>query len=227
MIKNRWCANHHRLNSRSLNAFSMKRFILFKKIQKQTFATVPFDHSNAIAISSKRQTKGHVPSDALGSQIKRKEPSMTAKPIPDGYHSVTPYLTVRGAAKAIDFLKRAFGAQITHEPLNRPNGTIMHAEVKIGDSRVMIADESEMAKATTSTLYLYVPNVDSVFQQALKAGGTKIMEPTDMFYGDRSGGVTDPFGNSWYIATHKEDIAPTELAKRAQAFLEQQKHRAA
>ena len=74
---------------------------------------------------------------------------MTAKPIPDGYHSLTPYLTVQGAAKAIDFLKRAFGAQITHEPLNRPNGTIMHAELKIGDSRIMIADESEMAKATT------------------------------------------------------------------------------
>ena len=152
---------------------------------------------------------------------------MTAKPIPEGYHSLTPYLTVRGAAKAIDFLKRAFGAQITHEPLNRPNGTIMHAEVKIGNSRVMIADESEMAKATTSTLYLYVPNVDSVFQQALKAGGTKIMEPMDMFYGDRNGGITDPFGNSWYIATHKEDVAPTELAKRAQAFFEKQKHRAA
>jgi PhnB protein len=152
---------------------------------------------------------------------------MTAKPIPDDYHSLTPYLTVRGAAKAIDFLKQAFGAQITHEPLNRPNGTIMHAEVKIGNSRVMIADESEMARATTSTLYLYVPNVDSVFQQALKAGGTKIMEPMDMFYGDRSGGITDPFGNSWYIATHKEDVAPTELAKRAQAFFEKQKHRAA
>ena len=135
---------------------------------------------------------------------------MTAKPIPDGYHSLTPYLTVRGAAKAIDFLKRAFGAQIKHEPLNRPNGTIMHAEVKIGNSRVMI-----------------VPNVDSVFQQALKAGGTKIMEPMDMFYGDRSGGITDPFGNSWYIATHKEDVAPTELAKRAQAFFEKQKDRAA
>jgi PhnB protein len=79
---------------------------------------------------------------------------MTAKPIPDGYHSLTPYLTVRGAAKAIDFLKRAFGAEITHEPLSRPNGTIMHAEVKIGISRLMIADESEMAKATTSTLYI-------------------------------------------------------------------------
>jgi PhnB protein len=152
---------------------------------------------------------------------------MTAKPNPDGYHTVTPYLTVRGATKAIDFLKQAFGAQTTHELFKRPDGTIMHAEVVIGDSRVMIADESEMAAATTSTLYLYVPNVDSVFQQAVKAGGTKIMEPTDMFYGDRSGGVKDPFGNSWFIATHKEGVAPAELAKRAEAFIKQQNNRAA
>ena len=152
---------------------------------------------------------------------------MTAKPIPDGYHSVTPYLTVRGAAKAIDFLKKAFGAEISHEPLKRPDGTIMHAEVTIGDSPIMIADESEMAKATMSTLYLYVPNVDGVFQQAVKAGATKIMEPADMFYGDRSGGVKDPSGNSWFIATHKEDIAPAEMAKRAEAFIKQQKNRAA
>jgi PhnB protein len=140
---------------------------------------------------------------------------------------VTPYLTVRGAAKAIDFLKKAFGAEISREPLKRPDGTIMHAEVTIGDSRVMIADESEMAKATMSTLYLYVPNVDGVFQQAVKAGATKIMEPADMFYGDRSGGVKDPSGNSWFIATHKEDIAPAEMAKRAEAFMKQQKNRAA
>ena len=152
---------------------------------------------------------------------------MTVKPIPDGYHSVTPYLTVRGAANEIDFLKQAFGAEISHEPLKRPDGKIMHAEVTIGDSRVMVADESEMAKATTATLYLYVSNVDSVFQRAVKAGGAKIMEPTDMFYGDRSGGVKDPSGNSWFIATHKEDIAPAELAKRAEAFIKQQKNRAA
>jgi len=180
-----------------------------------------------IATSSQRQTKRYVPFESLRSQRKCKESDMTAKPIPDGYHSVTPYLTVRGATKAIDFLKQAFSAQISHEPLKRPDGTIMHTEVTIGDSRVMIADESEMAKATASTLYLYVPNVDRVFQQAVKAGGTKIMEPADMFYGDRSGGVKDPFGNSWFIATHKEDVAPTELAKRAEAFIKQQKNRAA
>src|SRR5262245_8552373 len=117
---------------------------------------------------------------------------MTAKPIPDGYHSVTPYLTVRGAAKAIDFLKKAFGAEISHEPLKRPDGTIMHAEVTIGDSRVMIADESEMAKATMSTLYLYVPNVDSVFQQAVKADATKIMSQPICFTGIEAVGLRIP-----------------------------------
>ena len=152
---------------------------------------------------------------------------MATKPIPDGYHTITPYLTVRGAPKVIEFLKQAFGAEPSHEPTKRPDGTIMHAEVKIGDSRVMIAEENEMAKATVSSLYLYVPNVDSVYKQAIKAGGNTIMEPTDMFYGDRSGGVKDPSGNSWYIATHKEDLAPQELAKRADAFIKQQKGKAA
>jgi len=152
---------------------------------------------------------------------------MAVKPVPDGYHAVTPYLTVRGAPKVIEFLKQAFGAELTHEPTKRPDGTIMHAEVMIGDSRVMIGEESEMAKATTSSLYLYVPNVDSVYQRAVKAGGDSIMEPTDMFYGDRSGGVKDPSGNTWYIATHKEDVAPQELAKRADAFMKQQKGKAA
>jgi len=152
---------------------------------------------------------------------------MATKPVPDGYHTVTPYLTVRGAPKVIEFLKQAFGAEFTHGPTKRPDGTIMHAEVKIGDSRVMIGEESEMAKATASSLYLYVPNVDSVYQQAVRAGGNSIMEPTDMFYGDRSGSVKDPSGNTWFIATHKEDVAPQELAKRAEAFMKQQKGKAA
>jgi PhnB protein len=152
---------------------------------------------------------------------------MPAKPIPDGYHSVTPYLTVKAAAKVIDFLKQAFGAKLVHEPIKRPDGAIMHVEVKIGDSRVMIADESEYAKATPSTLYLYVPNVDTTYQQAVKAGGETVMEPADMFYGDRTGCVKDPSGNKWNIATHKEDVAPQELAKRAEAFIKQQKNRAA
>ncbi|HEY1309993.1 MAG TPA: VOC family protein [Pseudolabrys sp.] len=152
---------------------------------------------------------------------------MTAQPIPVGYHTITPYLTVRGASKVIEFLKQAFGAKLSHEPIRRPGGSIMHAQVLIGDSRIMLAEENEMAKATTSTLYLYVPNVDSVYQLAVKAGGAKVMEPMDMFYGDRSGGVKDPSGNSWFIATHIEDIAPQELAKRAEAFAKQQKSRVA
>jgi uncharacterized glyoxalase superfamily protein PhnB len=152
---------------------------------------------------------------------------MAAKPVPDGYHTVTPYLTVRGAPRVIEFLIQAFEAELPHEPIKRPDGTIMHAEVKIGDSRIMIADESEMSKATPSSLYLYVPNVDRAYQQAIKAGGSTVMEPTDMFYGDRSGNVKDPSGNSWFIATHKEDVSPQELAKRADAFLKQQKGKAA
>jgi uncharacterized glyoxalase superfamily protein PhnB len=103
----------------------------------------------------------------------------------------------------------------------------MHAQVTIGDSRVMIAEEHEMAKATVSTLYVYVQNVDGVYQQAIKAGGSNVMEPMDMFYGDRSGGVKDPSGNSWFIATHKEDVGPKELARRAEAFNKQQKGKAA
>lgn len=152
---------------------------------------------------------------------------MSVKPIPEGHHSVTPYLTFRGAEKGIEFLRQAFGAEMAHEALMRPDGKIMHAEVKIGDSRVMIADESEQAKATESTLCLYVPDVDSVFQRAVKAGGKTIMEPVDMFYGDRTGGVKDPSGNSWMIATHKEDVAMPELKKRAEAFMKQQKDKAA
>ena len=152
---------------------------------------------------------------------------MAAKPVPDGYHTVTPYLTVRDAPKVIEFLQQAFGAKISHEPIKRPDGTIMHAQVTVGDSPIMIGEESEMAKPTTSSLYLYVPDVDSVYQRAVKAGGNTVMEPTDMFYGDRSGAVKDPSGNSWFIATHKEDVAPQELAKRAEAFFKQQKHKAA
>ena len=154
------------------------------------------------------------------------EQSMAVKPIPDGYHTVTPYLTVRGAAEVIEFLKEAFGAEMSKEAIKRPDGSIMHAQVKIGDSRVMIAEESEVANATPSTLYLYVPNVDSVYQRALKAGGHPIMEPMDMFYGDRSGGVVDPSGNNWFLATHREDVAPQELQQRAEAFYKE-KHKAA
>jgi uncharacterized glyoxalase superfamily protein PhnB len=99
----------------------------------------------------------------------------------------------------------------------------MHAELRIADSPVMIADESEYAKATPSALYLYVPDVDATYRQALKAGGESVMEPMDMFYGDRGGCVKDPAGNKWNIATHKEDVPQQELARRAEEFMKQRK----
>jgi uncharacterized glyoxalase superfamily protein PhnB len=144
------------------------------------------------------------------------------KPIPDGYHTITPYLVVDGAEKIIRFVKDAFGAQNVHEPTMRPDGKIMHAELKIGDSIVMISDASERAQPTSVMLYVYVPNVDAVYQKALKAGATSVMEPADQFYGDRSGGVKDAAGNQWFIGTHVEDVSPAELKKRAAEMLKQQ-----
>jgi len=148
------------------------------------------------------------------------------KPVPDGYHTLTPYLVVDGANKVISFMKEAFGAKAVLEPVTRPDGKIMHAEFKIGDSVVMISDASERAKPTSAMLHLYVPNVDAVYQKALKAGATSVMEPADMFYGDRSGGVKDPAGNHWHIGTHVEDVSPADLKKRAAEFMKQQ-HKAA
>jgi PhnB protein len=152
---------------------------------------------------------------------------MSVQPIPQGYHSITPYLTVRGAPKVIEFLRQAFGAQFTHEPMKRPDGNIMHAELKIGDSRVMIAEESEQMKASPSSLYLYVPDVDATYQRAVKAGGKSVTEPVDMFYGDRFGSVKDSSGNSWNVATHIEDVPEKELATRAEAYYRQHKNKAA
>ncbi|MFG3593845.1 VOC family protein [Bradyrhizobium sp. RDI18] len=148
------------------------------------------------------------------------------KPVPKGFHTVTPYLVVDGAEKVIRFMKEAFGAEPVFEPMMRPDGKVMHAEFKIGDSIVMISDSSERAQATSTMLYLYVPNVDAVYQKALKAGATSLMEPADQFYGDRSGSVKDAAGNSWHIGTHIEDVSPTELKKRATEFMKQQ-HKAA
>lgn len=145
---------------------------------------------------------------------------MSVKPIPDGYHAVTPYLVVQGAAKLIDFLKHAFEAQEI-ERLTRPDGAIGHAEVKIGDSIVMMGEAGGEWTPMPGSLYLYVNDADATYKRALQAGATSTMEPTDQFYGDRSAGVKDPVGNQWWIATHKEDLSREELAKRAQAAMEQ------
>jgi uncharacterized glyoxalase superfamily protein PhnB len=141
---------------------------------------------------------------------------MAVKAIPEGHHSVTAYLVVNGVDKLIAFLEQAFGGKCV-ERHQGPDGKTAHAEVKIGDSIVMMGEASERAKAAATTLYHYVPNVDEVYRRALAAGGTSLTEPMDMFYGDRSGGLLDPCGNNWWIATHIEDVSPEEVQKRMQA----------
>lgn len=108
---------------------------------------------------------------------------MAVKPIPDGYHAITPYLAARDAQKLLDFLKKAFNAETTFEPMMRPDGAIMHAELKIGDSRVMLTEANEQMPPTQNSLHLYVPDVDATYKRAVAAGGASTMEPMDMFYG--------------------------------------------
>lgn len=140
----------------------------------------------------------------------------TVNPIPAGYHTVTPYLIVEGAARLIEFMKQAFGAEeIYRSP--KPDGTLGHCQVRIGDSMVELADGNEQWKTMRSAIHLYVPDTDAVYRQAMEAGATSLFEPADAFYGDRSGGVVDPSGNHWYIATHKEDLSEEEIARRAAA----------
>jgi PhnB protein len=146
----------------------------------------------------------------------------SVKPIPEDYHTVTPYLVVEGANKLIDFMKHAFDAKET-ERMSMPDGSIGHAEVRIGDSIIMMGDAREdMWKAMPTSIYLYVEDCDAVYKRALEAGATTLMEPKDQFYGDRSGGVRDPVGNHWFIATHKEDLTKQELDKRAEDYVKQQ-----
>jgi PhnB protein len=145
-----------------------------------------------------------------------------ANPIPKGFHTVTPVLTVHGAAKLIDFLRQAFDAEETYR-LPGPDGTIIHAEVKIGDSMVMIGEASDQWQPMPATVALYVEDTDRWYQRALKAGATSVREPSNQFYGDRSAGVKDFFGNQWWIHTHIEDVSPDELKKRAETWMKQQK----
>jgi PhnB protein len=146
------------------------------------------------------------------------------KPIPDGYHSVTPYLIVNDGARAIEFYKQAFGATETFR-MEGPDGRIGHAEIKIGDSHVMLADEQPQIGARSPqtiggspvSLTLYVEDVDATVGRAVEAGAKLIRPVADQFYGDRTGGVTDPFGHVWFVATHVEDVPYEELKKRAAA----------
>jgi PhnB protein len=141
---------------------------------------------------------------------------MDVKPIPDGYHSVTPYLIVEGADRLIDFVTQAFDAKEA-ERMTRADGSIGHAEVRIGDSVVMLSEARDEWKPMPAALYLYVPDTDAVYHRALEAGASSLMEPADQFYGDRNAGVKDPVGNLWWIGTRKEDVPREELERRAAA----------
>ena len=149
-----------------------------------------------------------------------------AEAIPEGYQTLTPYLTVDDAAAAIDFYGRAFGAK-ERGRMAGPDGKIAHAELAIGDSLVMLSDafpqfvpkSPKELGGTSVGVFMYVENVDDVFRQAVDAGATPQMEPEDQFWGDRFGSVTDPFGHSWQIATHVEDVPPEEMAERARSAL--------
>ena len=146
---------------------------------------------------------------------------MSAKPVPDGYHTLTPFLTVRNAAKAIEFYKQAFGAQ-ERGIAKDPTGKVMHAEIKIGDSIVMLADEfpefgstaPESGGGTSMGLHIYIEDVDQAFERAVKAGAKVEMPVADQFWGDRYGRLKDPFGHKWSIATHVKDMSADEM-KRA------------
>lgn len=144
-------------------------------------------------------------------------------PIPPGYRTVTPYLVLSNAAKAIEFYQQAFGAQELSR-MSGPDGKIGHAEIKIGDSIVMLSDammgnrSPESFGGSPVSIFLYVEDVDSVFNQAVNAGANATMPPADMFWGDRFGKLTDPFGHLWALATHIEDVTPEEMGRRAQAF---------
>lgn len=148
------------------------------------------------------------------------------KPIPVGYHTVTPGLTVKDGTRAIDFYKRAFEAQERFR-MEGPPGKIGHAELQIGDSMIMLSDEMpgnnnrspQSLGGTSVNIFLYVKDVDASFKQAVAAGAKADMPPADMFWGDRFGKLTDPFGHSWSMATHKEDVAPEEMKKRGEAFM--------
>jgi PhnB protein len=144
----------------------------------------------------------------------KERPKMSnVNPIPSGYHTVTPYLIVADATEYIKFLKDAFDANETYR-MDGPDGRVAHAEIRIGDSMIMLGGARGEWQPTTSSLYLYVEDCDALYEQALRAGGTSIQKLTTHFYGDRSGGIKDAAGNTWWIATRKEEVSPDEIQRR-------------
>ena len=148
----------------------------------------------------------------------------SVRAVPEGYHTVTPYLVVDNAKGLMEFLRNAFDANI-RAVMDRDDGRVMHAEVSIGDSIIMISDTMEGMQAQTAMLYLYLDDVDSVFQKAVQAKATPVREPRDEFYGDRSGAVRDEWGNMWWIATHVEDVDPKEMEQRAEQAMKERKEK--
>jgi len=149
------------------------------------------------------------------------------KRIPEGFHTITPHLVVRGANEAIEFYKKAFGAEEIMRMPGPDGRTVMHAEIRIGNSVLMIVDEMPMMdrwvspdrlNGTTIALSIYTEDADALFQRAVDAGGTETMKPMDAFWGDRYSKVTDPFGHEWEICSHMEDLTPEQIGKRAQEF---------
>jgi len=138
---------------------------------------------------------------------------MAIKPIPEGYHTITPFLVTPKVKECMEFLKKAFDAQELYK-MEASDGAIMHAEMKIGNSMLMMGEASEKYPPLYGALYLYVEDVDKIYKQAIDAGATSTMEPTDQFYGDRTSGIKDQFGNTWWIGTHIEDVSAEELTKR-------------
>ena len=145
---------------------------------------------------------------------------MSVNPIPEGYRTVTPCLIVKDAAKLLDFMRDAFDAKEMGR-FDAPDGKVAHAEVKIGDSMVMIGEASEEFPPIPTMIHLYVENVDAVYESALKAGATTVKELADQFYGDRSGSVKDAFGNQWWIGTHIEDVTLEEMHQRMESSMQQ------
>jgi PhnB protein len=138
------------------------------------------------------------------------------KAVPQGYHSVTPYLIVEGAPTLIQFLKQTFNAQ-GGESIRGPDGRVAHAELKVGDSVIMMADATPKYGAIATQLYVYLENVDMTFKRALEAGATLVQEPADQFYGDRTAGFKDPTGNFWWIAQRVEEVSREEMERRLKA----------
>ncbi len=143
------------------------------------------------------------------------------KPIPEGFRTLTPFLVVKGAEQIIEFLKRAFDAR-EHSMYRLPDGSIIHAEIQIGDSMLMLSEARDRFPAMPCMLHIYTEDADGWYQKAIDASGISLREPTDEFYGDRSCGIKDAAGNQWWIATHVEDVSPEEMKKRQDDFMNQQ-----